>query len=383
MSQVFRIFIAFFCVLFASGQVYASGQFSKSLSVSSLYDDNMLKNDLESGLYDDVQSSDVSTTLRADLGYRLKVSKQDVAFSISISDIQYSNRTELNNIASNSGVKWVYAVNSKLKTSVGLSKKKSLRSFEDVEGVSNNELTTDLLKVNLSYRANQKLSFSGEFSRNHQSNSRLLFEYLDKEVLATGLSVSYKFKPNLSLSITHNDTRSEPIRSSSTALSYGLNSTGLGIGWEYSSKTSLGLNASSNSSSNDSESFNYKLTLKHKLSPKLNFDISGFQTTSEALNETSVLSEVAGLTFSSSYQATGKLRYTFGYSFSSRVSDALLITNVSSYEEQVYRYSLAMAYSFNRITALKATLAHRKRDSERLLSDYVSNSAQINFIFKF
>jgi exopolysaccharide biosynthesis operon protein EpsL len=391
------------CLLLFSGLVFAEGiiDVNPYISPSLNYDDNVFRFSSPAQAQAAFATSATSDLIkRLDLGatINLRLSRQLVSLSASVSESRYGRFDILDNTAKSYGLGWNWRLGNDVYGVLSTNKREAIAGFNEIRNPVKNTRTTSsqLASIYWNYHPDWTVYASHEVA--DTENELINFSSLDRkdQVFETGLRFQNTLGTQVGLSYRVNESR-YPNRAGLSQFFFGKQSEqesiSVAAAWLPTPKTRISARFSQISieykdkPQRGYDGFGQRWDISHALTGKINLAASAYKEVAPIDDVESTYVQVTGVSFSPSWSLTSKISLRAGVGYEERDylgSAADPIFNNNEDRNDISKTAnLSLLYTPTDKTLVQLQYLGEKRTSSIDNQGYEFNNLNLSFRYDF
>jgi len=367
------------------------------ISTGVSYDDNIFRFSSPVQAKTALGSSDASDVIkRLELGVlvNLRLSRQLISLSSSLSENKFNRFNYLDNRGKSNSLRWDWRLGSNFYGELSASESETMAGFNETRSAVKNLITVDrqFASINWNFKPDWTIYASREQVK--LDNAAAISQVFNREDEITEGGVRFQSPLNTELGVAYRITDSSfPNRAGLVKSTYGDQATQkeaiVTVAWMLGSKTriSTGLshvNLERNiSSGRDFSGFNQRFGLEYQATDKLNLNLAAYQVVSPVDDVVSTYVKSKGVDISPTWNITSKVALSgnLAYLEYTYLGSAGILTNSEEQLVESTQAGLSLLYTPTQKSLVQLQYRGEKRTSNIVNVDYEFNN--INFIVRY
>ena len=394
------------CLLFCAGLVQAEGiiDLKPFVGAGITYDDNVFRfssPDQAQQAFGSPATSDTIKRLDVGLDATVRLSRQQLRLSTSLSESSYNRFDLLDNTAKSNLFAWDWRLGNNIFGVLSTSKDESIAGFSEIRNPVKNLRTVERQAMSMNWRFHPDLTAYVLRDQLKTENQLEVYEALNRDDKISEAGVRYRNPLGTLLALSYRLVDSEyPNRTGSVTALFGdeivQSALSLELAWLPSIKTRISTKLSrvkidyEDTPQREFSDFNQRFDISHALTSKVTLNASVYKEVSPIDDILSTYVEATGLSFNPSWAITNKVILRGGVSYedreylgSSGIVNNEFLTTADNRSDSSKTANLTLAYEPTLKTLIQMQYQTQKREStfNNLNFDFnsISFTARFNF----
>jgi len=369
------------------------------LSTSINYDDNVFRfssKEQAKTILGSTATSDVSKQINLGVTINLTLSRQLITLSSNVNTTTYNRFSRLNNTGNANSLRWSWHLGDDFYGEVGVNETKAIAGFNESRNQVKNTTTTTRKFANINWNIIPDLTLKASREHVDYENGLISSNFLDRNDEIYQAGVSYQTPLNTEFGLSYRVTDSTfPNRNSLAKIVLGgdISQKELigNVVWQPTIKTRLNAEVSevtldrNGTSVKSFSGFSQHWNLDHKLTDKLNLNITAYHDVTPVNEIASTYVKTKGFSFNPSWSVTSKvlLRAGLGYEERGYLGGTNITINNLDRSDKSTQGNLALIYTPTLKSLVQLEYLGENRTSNQADSGYHFNNINLSLRYDF